>query len=404
MSIASDTPARSVPDHAPRPFGLLAELTYACPLHCPYCSNPETIRRPSGAHELTTAEWVRVLREAAELGVLHVLFSGGEPLARRDLLELVAAARNEGLYTNLITSAIGLSKARALALKAARLDSVQISIQADEEAMADEIAGAPSHARKLDAARVVRELGLPLTINVVLHRVNIGRVAQIIALAEKLGAERLELANTQFYGWAFRNKKALLPDRAALVEAERIAAAARERLRGSMEIVYILPDYYGDRPKPCMNGWGRRYLTVNPVGDVLPCPTAGAITSLVFENVRDHPLGWIWSDSAAFNRFRGTAWMPEPCRSCELREVDFGGCRCQAALLTGDAANTDPACALSPHRGSLTRIVESLARHAAARPETSPGDTEWATLAYRTNPRLPTPHQGPRTEDLSRGA
>jgi PqqA peptide cyclase len=383
MSVASVAPGAGSM-RPPRPFGLLAELTYRCPLHCPYCSNPEAT--PLGDGELTTAEWVRVLGEAADLGVLHVLLSGGEPLARRDLPELVAAARRQGLYTNLITSGIGLTRARALALKDAGLDSVQISLQADQGASADAIAGLPAHARKLEAARIVRDLGLPLTINVVLHRANIGRVRELIALAEGLGAERLELANTQFYGWAYRNKEALLPERAALVEAERIAAVARERSRGAMEILYILPDYYGDRPKPCMNGWGRRYLTVNPVGDVLPCPTAGAIASLVFENVRNHPLAWIWSDSEAFNRFRGTAWMPEPCRSCDRRELDFGGCRCQAALLTGDAANTDPACELSPHRRALTQIVDRVSQPCSAEPETPPADAERFTLTYRTNP------------------
>jgi len=343
-----------------RPFGLLAELTYRCPLGCAYCSNPETLA--PGRGELSTADWARVFGEAADLGVLHVLFSGGEPLLRRDLPALVAAACGVGLYTNLITSAVGLNRGRAEALKAAGLDSVQISLQADEAGLADEIAGIAAHARKLDAARLVRAIGLPLTINVVLHRGNLGRVGEVIALAEHLGASRLELANTQFYGWAFKNKEALLPGREALDEAGRIASAARDRLRGRMDVLYVLPDYHGDRPKPCMNGWGRRYLTVNPLGDVLPCPTAGSIPSMTFENVRDRPLGWIWSESESFNRFRGTSWMPEPCRSCDLREVDFGGCRCQTALLTGDAANTDPACGLSPHRDALVRIVDGTRR------------------------------------------
>jgi PqqA peptide cyclase len=360
----------------PRPFGLLAELTYRCPLACPYCSNP-TQYPPSGG-ELTTREWVRVLGEAAELGVLHVQFSGGEPLLRPDLPELVAVARESGLYTNLITSAFGLTRARLEALRAAGLDSVQISFQSDEGPPADAIAGASAHDTKLEAARAVRELGLPLTVNVVLHRGNIGRIRAIIALAEQLGAERLELANTQFYGWAFRNKEALLPARADLDEAERIAVANKERLRGRMEVLYVLPDYYGDRPKPCMGGWGQRFLTVNPVGEVLPCPTAGAIASLRFDTIRDHPLRWIWAESEAFNRFRGTAWMPEPCRSCDRREIDFGGCRCQAAQLTDDAANTDPACALSPHREALVRIVEGI------RPSADFGD---GPIEFRANPK-----------------
>jgi pyrroloquinoline quinone biosynthesis protein E len=338
-----------------RPFGLLAELTYRCPLHCPYCSNPVDL--PPAAEELSTEEWKRVLDEAAALGVLHALFSGGEPLLRSDLADLVAAARAAGLYVNLLTSGLGLTPGRLACLQEAGLDSVQISLQADEETLADAVAGGAAHACKLEAARLVRHRGLPLTLNVVLHRGNIDRLAALIDLAERLDAQRLELANTQYYGWAFRNKHALLPGRAQVEAAAEVAAAARKRLGGRMEILFVLPDYFDDRPKPCMNGWGRRFLTVNPVGDVLPCPTAAEIHSLRFDNVRRRPLPWIWNDSEAFNRYRGTAWMPEPCRSCAQREVDFGGCRCQAFLLTGDAGVTDPACSLSPHREALTRVV-----------------------------------------------
>jgi pyrroloquinoline quinone biosynthesis protein E len=341
----------TAPRAAPRPFGLLAELTHRCPLRCPYCSNPTDLAPADG--ELTAGEWGRVFAEAAELGVLHVHLSGGEPLQHPDLPEVVAAAHAAGLYTNLLTSAVGLTPRRAGQLRAAGLDSLQVSLQADEAAPADAIAGVPAHARKIESARLVRELGWPLTVNVVLHRGNIDRVEALVTLAEELGAGRLELANAQYYGWAFRNRTALLPSRDQAERAATVAAAAARRLRGRMEVVYVLPDYLGDRPKPCMNGWGRRSLTVNPVGDVLPCPTAGAIPGLQFDNVRRQTLRWVWEESEAFNRFRGTAWMPEPCRSCELREVDFGGCRCQAALLTGDAANTDPACALSPHRAAL---------------------------------------------------
>jgi pyrroloquinoline quinone biosynthesis protein E len=360
----------------PRPFGLLAELTYRCPLHCPYCSNPMQI---APGVELSAEEWCRVLGEAAEMGVLHVHFSGGEPLLRGDLPELVAAARGAGLYTNLITSGVGLTPARAEALRAAGLDHVQISFQADQAAPADALAGTVAHACKQEAARLVRALGWPLTVNVVLHRGNVDRVAELIALAEELGAERLELANVQFYGWAFANRDLLLPRREQVEKVERLAAAAGERLRGRMEILYVLPDYYGDRPKPCMNGWGRRQLTVNPLGDVLPCPTVGAIPGLRFENVRRRPLEWIWAESTAFNRFRGTAWMPEPCRSCPLREVDFGGCRCQAALLTGDAGNTDPVCALSPWHPTLLGLRDKGAcfGQQALVP---------AALTYRQNP------------------
>jgi len=339
-----------------RPYGLLAELTYRCPLHCPYCSNP--IRYPSGA-ELEKREWVRVLREASELGVLHVGFSGGEPLQRSDLAKLVAAAREAGLYTNLITSAVGLSIERARELKAAGLDSVQVSFQNDEAPLADEIAGASAHAAKLAAVEAIHRAGLPLSLNVVLHRRNIQRVEQIVALAERLGAERLELANTQYYGWAFKNLAALLPLREQVEHAGRVAAAEQERLKGRMEILYVMPDYFSERPKPCMNGWGRRHITVNPIGEMLPCPTAGVIGDLKFDNVRAHSVGWIWEKSDAFNRFRGTEWMPEPCRSCDQRENDFGGCRCQAALLTGDASATDPACSLSPQRSKTEQLIKA---------------------------------------------
>jgi pyrroloquinoline quinone biosynthesis protein E len=337
-------------------------------LHCPYCSNPTEFS--PDAEELTTTEWERVLEEAGELGVLHVHFSGGEPLLRPDLPELVRSARQAGSYTNLLTSGVGLSPARAEQLKEAGLDSVQISFQADEAAVADAIAGVPAHTRKLEAARLVVKLGLPLTINVVLHRGNINRIVAIVALAEELGAERLELANTQYYGWAWTNRTSLLPSRAQAQEAQGVAALAAKRLRGRMQVVYVLPDYLGDRPKPCMNGWGQRHLTVNPVGDVLPCPTAGVIAGLRFENVRRRTLRLIWQDSDAFNRFRGTDWMQEPCRNCPEREKDFGGCRCQAAMLTGDAANTDPACGLSPFndkviaqaKAASTRLTLDLSR------------------------------------------
>jgi pyrroloquinoline quinone biosynthesis protein E len=364
----------------PRPFSLLAELTHRCPLHCPYCSNPVSL--PPAKEELRLDEWTRVFNEAAELGALHVGLSGGEPLARPDLVELVAAARAAGLYSNLITSAIGLSRPRAAALKSAGLDSIQISIQSDEAPLADKIAGTNAHATKLEAARMVRELGFPLTINVVLHRLNIGRLPEIVALAERLGAERLELANTQFYGWAFHNRQELLPSRIQISEATATAFAARQRLQGKMEVIFVAPDYYGDRPKPCMHGWGMRHLTVNPRGDVLPCPTAGEIKSLQFDNVRENSLRWIWTESAAFNRFRGTEWMPEPCQSCEFREIDFGGCRCQAALLTADAANTDPACSLSPFRQKLIAFVESIQDVRTG----SPAEAS-SRLSYRQNPK-----------------
>jgi PqqA peptide cyclase len=369
---------------AHRPYALLAEITYRCPLHCPYCSNPtdycrvtasvagpEAGRRsacpttaPRTAHakanygELSTDEWKRVIGEAAALGVLQIGFSGGEPLARRDLPELVRAAREANLYSNLITSGIGLDDDRVRVLRDAGLDSVQLSFQSDDADLADEIAGAHAHQRKLDVATNIRSAGIPLSLNFVIHRRNIDRLPQMIQLAEVLGAGRVELANVQFYGWAFRNRAALLPTREQVDRAREIATGAETRLAGKIDIFYVLPDYYEARPKPCLNGWGQRYLTVNPIGDVLPCPTASsAIPDLRLENVRARDLDWIWHESESFNRFRGTEWMPEPCRSCPQREIDFGGCRCQAALLTGNAANTDPVCEFSPNRAVVDAVL-----------------------------------------------
>ncbi|WP_448608731.1 pyrroloquinoline quinone biosynthesis protein PqqE [Geodermatophilus sp. URMC 60] len=337
-----------------RPFGLLAELTYGCPLHCSYCSNP--LELAAYADELTTAEWQRVLVEARDLGVLQLHLSGGEPLLRRDLAEIVRCAGELGLYTNLITSALGLTPRRAEELLAAGLDHVQISLQADEAAVSDRLAGVRSFERKLVAARLVKELGWPLTLNVVLHRHNVDRVAGILDLAEQLGADRIELAHTQYYGWALRNRDGLLPSRAQLERAEDVVRAARERLQGRMEVIYVLPDYHSRYPKPCMGGWGRRQLTVVPDGGVLPCPTAHTLP-LPRASVREHPLEWIWERSPLFQRFRGTDWMPDPCRSCDRRELDFGGCRCQAFQLTGDAARTDPVCHLSPDHGLVAEAV-----------------------------------------------
>jgi PqqA peptide cyclase len=372
----------------PRPYALLAEITHRCPLHCPYCSNPvsaavcEASQRPQhGGHgngELTTEEWKRVTREAADLGVLQIGFSGGEPLARRDLEELVQAAREANLYTNLITSGIGLDEHRIRALRSAGLDSIQLSFQSDESNLADEIAGATAHRRKLEIAANVRDAGIPLSLNFVIHRRNIDRLPQMIALAKGLGAKRVELANVQFYGWAFLNRVALLPTHEQVTRAREVAREAKMRLAGTMDIFYVLPDYYEARPKPCLNGWGQKYLTVNPKGDVLPCPIASsAIRDLRFENVRTRELDWIWRDSESFNRFRGTEWMPEPCRSCPQKEIDFGGCRCQAALLTENATNTDPVCELSPKRA----LVDAVLRQTNSSTDLA---FKWT---YRSNPK-----------------
>jgi PqqA peptide cyclase len=352
---------------APRPYALLAEITYRCPLHCPYCSNPTQVRNDG---ELATEEWTRVIREAAALGVLQIGFSGGEPLVRRDLPDLVRAAREANLYTNLITSGIGLDDNRVGALRDAGLESVQLSFQSDITDLADEIAGTRAHQRKLDAAAKIRAAGIPLSLNFVIHRRNIDRLPQMIELAESLSAKRVELANVQFYGWAFLNRATLLPTREQVVRAREIATAAKARLAGKIDIFYVLPDYYETRPKPCLNGWGQRYLTVNPIGEVLPCPIASsAIPDLRFENVRTRELDWIWRESESFNRFRGTEWMPEPCRSCPQKEIDFGGCRCQAALLTGNAVNTDPVCDLSLNRGSVDAVLRDLNSSAGRAPD-----------------------------------
>jgi pyrroloquinoline quinone biosynthesis protein E len=275
--------------------------------------------------------------------------------------ELIRAAREANLYTNLITSGIGLDDDRVRVLRDAGLDSVQLSFQSDDADLADEIAGARAHKRKLDVAAKFRAAGIPLSLNFVVHRRNIDRLQRMIELAETLGAGRVELANVQFYGWAFLNRGALLPTREQVDRAREIAIATKGRLAGKIDIFYVLPDYYETRPKPCLNGWGQRYLTVNPIGDVLPCPTASsAIPDLRFENVRARDLDWIWRESESFQRFRGTEWMPEPCRSCPQKEIDFGGCRCQAALLTGDAANTDPVCELSPNRAVVDAVLYNV--------------------------------------------
>jgi pyrroloquinoline quinone biosynthesis protein E len=301
-----------------------------------------------------------VFSQAAGLGIFHVALSGGEPLLRPDLARLVGNASDAGLYPNLITRGVGLDQSKARDLQAAGLESVQLSFQSDEPALADRVAGARAHEGKLRAAQIIRETGLALSINVVLHRANIARLDRIVALAEALGAERLELANVQFYGWGFLNRATLLPTRVQAAAAAQIALAEKQRLAGRMEIYYVLPDLYETRPKPCMQGWGRRYLTVNPAGDVLPCPTASGIAGLRFDNVRDRTLDWIWDESESFNRFRGSEWMPALCRECPRKEIDFGGCRCQAALLTGDAGATDPVCDLSPNRAIVDRILAGV--------------------------------------------
>jgi PqqA peptide cyclase len=337
------------------PTTLLAELTHRCPLHCPYCSNP--IELVQAERELSAADWLRVLDEARALGVLQLGLSGGEPLVRRDLETMSARAHALGFYTTLVTSGLGLTRARAEALRASGLDHIQLSLQDADTAVAERIAGVASVRQKESAAALITELGFAFSINVVLHRANIDRVGALIELATALGADRLELANTQYYGWGLRNRAALMPSREQVTAAERTVRAARERHRGGLRITYVLPDYHGIYPKPCYGGWGRSYIVVAPDGSVLPCHGASAITGMGFDNVRDRALDWIWRDSPAFRAYRGEDWMQAPCRSCARRAVDFGGCRCQAFALTGDAAATDPVCALAPGRPIIDAAV-----------------------------------------------
>ena len=340
---------------AERPTTLLAELTHRCPLHCPYCSNPLEMVRAQG--EMGTEDWKRVFTQARELGVLQLGLSGGEPLVRKDLEELAIHARGLGLYTTLVTSGLGLTRVRAERLRDAGLEHIQISIQDADSEVAEKIAGVSSVKQKQAAAAIVKELGFAFSINVVLHRANLDRIGAIIDLAAELGADRLELANTQYYGWALENRALLMPTREQLARAQATAEDAMRRHKGTMQILFVLPDYFEKYPKPCYGGWGRLYLVVAPDGKVLPCHGATQITTLAFDNARDRSLEWIWHQSAAFQAFRGDSWMREPCRSCPRKTLDFGGCRCQAFALTGAAENTDPVCVLSPDRELIDAAV-----------------------------------------------
>jgi len=347
----------ATPQRAPRPLGLLAELTHRCPLGCPYCSNPLALDPRSD--ELDTQTWARVFREAAALGVLQVHLSGGEPGARRDLVEITKAAHDAGLYTNLITSAVGISVEILGNLYESGLDHVQISIQDNDPALADKIAGYKgAYARKAALAAEVVRLKLPLTVNAVMHRANIEHVEDMVALALKLGAKRVEIAHVQYYGWALKNRARLMPTREQVARAVTTVETLREKHRGAIVIDAVVPDYYARFPKACVGGWGRRSLNVTPSGKVLPCHAAESIPELTFWNVREHSLADIWDNSPAFMAFRGTDWMQEPCRSCPKAKEDFGGCRCQAFALTGDARATDPVCHLSPRHALVSELAE----------------------------------------------
>jgi pyrroloquinoline quinone biosynthesis protein E len=368
-----------------QPLALIVELTHRCPLHCVYCSNPLQLR--SHAEELPTELWTRVLEQAAELGMFHVHFTGGEPLARSDLAALVSAAHRFNLYTNLITSGIGLNQKKLSVLVEAGLDHLQLSFQDVEEVFANEIAGAHVHTRKVELAHLVHDCNkLAFTVNLVVHRYNLDRLESMISFAESLGPQRIEIASVQFYGWALKNRNWLLPTREQVQHSVATVEQAQERLKGQIKIDFVPPDYYATFPKPCMGGWGRHLMLIDPTGKVLPCHAAAVISGMNFENVSQRPLRWIWEESAAFRRFRGEGWMPEPCRSCERRSLDFGGCRCQAFLITGDANATDPACSLAPAHSWIEQQVahaNSLASSAADVAPSLPVSKLWH---YRPQP------------------
>ena len=343
-----------------RPLWLLAELTYRCPLQCPYCSNPLQLERR--AQELDTDEWLRVLREARTLGAAQLGLSGGEPLLRGDLEIIVTEARRLGFYTNLLTSGMGMDEARIAALRTAGLDHIQISFQADDAELNNRLAGSDSFRHKHRVARLVKAYDYPMVLNVVMHRHNLDRTREILEMAAALEADYLELANAQYYGWALLNRDYLLPTRAQLARAEALVEDFRRRSGTGMKIYFVVPDYFESRPKPCMDGWGRVFLGVAPDGTALPCHAAAALPGLHLPSVREHSMAWIWGDSQAFNFFRGTSWMQPPCSGCGERERCHGGCRCQAWLLTGDAHAADPVCSKSPAHG---RVVDAVRRAAA---------------------------------------
>ena len=342
----------------PNPLALIAELTHRCPLHCVYCSNPLELQ--SRSNELSAEVWSRIFQEAAQLGVLQADLTGGEPLARTDIIELVRAARAAGLYVNLITSGLPLDETKLAALVAAGLDHVQLSFQGVREETANEISGAKSHAQKLRVLEWLKQHRVALTLNFVIHRRNINQLEDMVALAESSSATRIEFANVQYYGWAFANRENLLPTREQLDHSMVIIKREQERLEGRIRIEHVVPDYYAKYPKPCMGGWGRKLMLITPSGDALPCHAAQVIPGLSFENVKARGLREIWERSAAFQKFRGEDWMQEPCKTCDRREQDFGGCRCQALLLAGDAAATDPVCSLAPLRPKVDAVLAGL--------------------------------------------
>ncbi len=349
------------------PRWLLAELTYKCPLQCPYCSNPLDYTKHNA--EISTEDWKRVLSQARKMGAVQLGFSGGEPLTRQDLPELVQHARQLGYYSNLITSGYGLTEEKIIQLKEAGLDHIQVSIQASSKELNDHIAGTESYETKKQVAHLVKKHGYPMVLCVVIHRENIHQMPEILAMAEELGADYLELANTQYYGWAHKNRDLLMPTKEQFDKAEAIAQAYKEKVAGKMKIYYVIPDFYEDRPKACMNGWGTTFLTIAPDGVALPCHSARELPGLDCPNVTEYSIEEIWNESKAFNFFRGTEWMKEPCRSCDEKEKDFGGCHCQAFILTGDMKNADPVCSKSPNHHVIEEALDSARKSALSENE-----------------------------------
>ncbi len=343
-----------------KPFWLLAELTYRCPLQCPYCSNPVEIAKYN--NELSTQDWIRVLREGRKMGATQLGFSGGEPLLRRDLEELISEARELGYYTNLITSGVGMDEDRILAFKKAGLDHIQVSFQASNEELNDYLGASKTFQHKLQMANLVKQYEYPMVLNIVLHRQNIEQIREILDMTIELKADYVELASTQYYGWSRINLDNLLPTREQLQVAEKVVAEYQDKMKDKMKIIYVIPDYFETRPKACMNGWGSIFLTIAPDGTALPCHAAAQLPGLNAPNVKEHTIEWIWNESSAFNKFRGLEWMQEPCRSCPEKEKDKGGCRCQAYMLTGDARNADPVCDKSPHHQQLVDDVARIAK------------------------------------------
>jgi pyrroloquinoline quinone biosynthesis protein E len=369
---ATQYEAQSVEAALPGPLSLVAEVTHRCPMHCVYCSNP--LEMQTADHELSTDDWIRIFQQASALGVLHLHLTGGEPVARQDIEKLVAAGRDANLYVNLITSGLGLSADRLQVLKYAGLEHIQLSLQDADEDMANEFAGTRAHAHKLKLASLIRQHDMAFTVNVVVHRQNLDRLDAILALAESLEPQRIEVAHVQYYGWALKNRDKLMPTQVQVERSLPLIAEAQARLSGRIQLQAVLPDYYARYPKPCVGGWGREMILIDPAGTAFPCHAAGIIPDMKFDSVRTHSLEWLWRNSPAFDSFRGQDWMGSPCSDCERREIDFGGCRCQAFQLTGAAANADPACSLSDFHGRLISITQASANR----------NTQWV---YRILPK-----------------